>query len=423
MRNIDTIVIGSGLAGAVAALTAKTPLKKVLLLTEGYGAYYNGPGVIDLLGSGGHGVEKLVVNPWQEFRKLDREHPYSRLGPDKVDLALDKFKELVKPAGYSLIVKEMKNMLLTTAIGSIRPTYLAPTALANGDLSQCGDILLVGIKNFHYFYPGLARQNLTASLEKLGLGTKINECTIELGFNANRPVSGYDLALWLEQPRNLKVLVDNIKPRLGQEERVGLPAVLGVEKHLQILAKLERELGKKVFEIPTLPPCIPGIRLYKLISGLLRDNGVEVISGFPVTIVNTQNKVINNIGIDSLGKVGVFQAERYILATGGLSGGGLVSGPGWVREVIFNLPVAYVPEVDKWSRENLLEPKGQPYAYFGLTVDEKMHPLDKQGNPCFANLYAAGRILANFDPLAEKSGAGVDIATGYSAGIECSKVG
>jgi len=73
--------------------------------------------------------------------------------------------------------------------------------------------------------------------------------------------------------------------------------------------------------------------------------------------------------------------------------------------------------LEKWSRANLLA--DQPYACFGIRVDEKMRPLDEKGRPCYTNLYAAGSILANFDGVAERSTGGVNIATGIAAGEEC----
>ena len=67
------------------------------------------------------------------------------------------------------------------------------------------------------------------------------------------------------------------RTRLGHElkklvkigERIGLPAILGMNDHSVVIADLERLSGVPVFEIPTLPPSVPGIRLYKALRSQL----------------------------------------------------------------------------------------------------------------------------------------------------------
>ena len=58
----------------------------------------------------------------------------------------------------------------------------------------------------------------------------------------------------------------------------------------------------------------------------------------------------------------------------------------------------------------------QPYARFGVDVNDELQPIDTDGNPEFTNLYAAGAVIGGADVAREKSASGVSLATGLSAG-------
>ena len=51
--------------------------------------------------------------------------------------------------------------------------------------------------------------------------------------------------------------------KLQADERVGLPAMLGSRDPHGAWSDLEHRLGRSVFEIPTLPPSVPGMRLLR----------------------------------------------------------------------------------------------------------------------------------------------------------------
>ena len=52
---------------------------------------------------------------------------------------------------------------------------------------------------------------------------------------------------------------------LGAGSRSALPAMLGLRDPTPVLADLEERLGRRVFEIPTLPPSVPGMRLFEIL--------------------------------------------------------------------------------------------------------------------------------------------------------------
>lgn len=414
-KRYDVIVIGAGLAGVQAALSAKNSQRNVLLITKGFGSFYYGSGVVDLLGVK---ERKMPVKPWASLDNLPGKHPYQIMGTDQVRQGIGEFVQLMEETGYPFIHHHQeKNFFLPTALGNIRSTYLAPLSLAQGDIRLGGKIKLFGLEGFHYFSPSLAASRLTKEYQGLGMNSEISFRILELGKIRPGPISVYDLALWLDDPNHGERLIKQILPQLGQEERIGFPAILGLENHRQVLAQIEERVGKKVFEIPTLPPSVPGIRLHQHLFKIMNKKGIDCRMGYPVIGAEVKGNRIIDIQVAVPGKNIRFCGEKYILATGGLGSDGLLSEPGRVKEPIFNLPIHQDHDVERWSRINLI--KEQPYAHFGVRVDQKMRPVDSEGRICYHNLYAAGSILAYFDGIAERSMGGVDISTGFVAGKEC----
>ena len=69
---------------------------------------------------------------------------------------------------------------------------------------------------------------------------------------------------------------------LNGATRVGLPAVLGLNDYPQSWQHLQDLVGVPVFEIPTLPPSVPGMRLYNVFTNALARAGVQVLLNMPV---------------------------------------------------------------------------------------------------------------------------------------------
>ena len=77
------------------------------------------------------------------------------------------------------------------------------------------------------------------------------------------------LAQDLEIAEYRQKLAGLIKPHVKDVEFVGLPAVLGIHQPELVVDELGELLGKPVFEIPAMPPSIPGMRLKEIFLRLL----------------------------------------------------------------------------------------------------------------------------------------------------------
>ena len=199
-------------------------------------------------------------------------------------------------------------------------------------------------------------------------------------------------------------------------ERVGLPAILGLHAHAQVMATLRQGLDTEVFEIPTLSPSVPGIRLTTALRQHLEGRGVRVEIGMEAIGFHAEGKS-HPVGGDCHQRPPLkHRAKAFLLATGGVLGGGFNSDhTGRFWEVVFGLPLTVPQDRSQWFRPLFFDPDGQPVFHGGVATNAELQPVDAQGEIVYANLWAAGGLLAGADPIQERSLEGIGIATGIAA--------
>jgi glycerol-3-phosphate dehydrogenase subunit B len=193
-----------------------------------------------------------------------------------------------------------------------------------------------------------------------------------------------------------------------------MPAVLGREKVAEVQADLERQLGVPVFEIPGLPPSLPGLRLLDCLRRALRGAGGRLLLGSSAVSAAREHDAVTSVTITQARGTVQVSAGFYVLATGGFVTGGIVREPdGQLREPVFGLPVhGLAPGQQPFGDEYLSE---HPLDRVGLRTDADGRPLGAAGAPHAVNLYAAGAVVAGAVPWREKSGEGVSLTTGWHA--------
>ncbi|MCA9923350.1 MAG: FAD-binding protein, partial [Anaerolineales bacterium] len=245
--------------------------------------------------------------------------------------------------------KTGENMLLPSPVGAVRPTFLAPIAQAAGDLSRSDPMVIVGFTGLRDFYPKLIAENLN----KQGYPARALILPGELLTN-RKDSNTIHLAHEMEDQKRLSQIAKALRTQLKKGERVGFPAILGMAAHQTVLNTLEKQLRVPVFEIPTLPPSVPGIRLFKALRTKLNRMGVRVEAGMEV--VRAQHTAVNGtpgsvawVETETSSRPLKHRASHFVLATGGVLGAGFdsdVSGHMW--ETIFDLPLTMPQQRNKW---------------------------------------------------------------------------
>jgi glycerol-3-phosphate dehydrogenase subunit B len=224
----------------------------------------------------------------------------------------------------------------------------------------------------------------------------------------------FRLARRLEDPEIRRRLADQLRPQLGDATAVGLPAVLGRERAAEVHADLEHRLGRPVFEIPGLPPSLPGLRLFDCLRRALLDAGGRLLLGSTALSATHHHDTVGSVTITQASRPVEVSAGFYVLATGGFTTGGIIREPdGQLREPVFGLPVhGLAPGQEPFGDQYLAE---HPLDRVGLSTDAQGRPLGTAGGPHAVNLYAAGAVLAGALPWREKSGEGLSLSTGWHA--------
>lgn len=408
---IDLLVIGAGITGLVAALRAAEHGQRVKVIAKGMGAQHWTAGTIDVLGY--LGVDRQPVKaPWSTLAQLAEDHPYHLIEREPARAALAWFQAVMERCGlgYSGAAGE-HNLLLPSPAGAWRPAFLAPAAQAGGEADKERPMLIVGLEGMRDFYPHFIVRNLHAS------GQPARAATLPWGVVSEvRDRNTVQLAALLDEPTAQQRLISALKLVVQPGERIGLPAILGLHRHGDILAALQRELGCTVFEIPTLPPSVPGMRLTAALRHELERYGVRVEVGMEAIGFHAQAGVIEWVATETSARPLRHRAAAYLLATGGVLGGAFASdADGRFWETIFDLPLTVPQDRRRWFRPRFLDVQGQPAFRGGVSVDSSFQPIGADGRPLYANLWAAGGVLAHSDPILERSLEGIAIVTGVAA--------
>jgi glycerol-3-phosphate dehydrogenase subunit B len=421
----DVIVVGTGLAGLTAAVRLSEDGARVLVLAKGVGATHLSAGTIDVLGYASfrrgparaltHGAPERVERPAEAVGVLvdvQPGHPYALIGAEAIASAVDWFKARIASgplSPYAYVGSVEDNLLLPTAAGAARPSAVVPETMAGGDLRRDAAICIVGFRALKDFHPQLAADMITRA------GVPARGVELDLVPEARADVNALGFARAFDDPAFRADVAAQLVGQLGVEERAAFPAVLGIADPHGVWIELEHRLGRTVFEIPTLPPSVPGMRVYRSLNETLRRAGGRVILNTVVTGAEHEDGRVRALRT----RVGLREERRgadwVVLATGGFASGGVELDSRWTaRETALGLPVIGVPHPGaERFRPGYFD--DHPMARAGVAVDRELRPVDGGGDRLYENVLVAGATLAGAEPWREKSGDGLSLSTGYRA--------
>ncbi|MDP9344372.1 MAG: glycerol-3-phosphate dehydrogenase subunit GlpB [Actinomycetota bacterium] len=403
----DVVVVGAGLAGLTAALRCAEAGAKVTVLAKGVGSTHLGPGTIDVLGY----TPDRVAAPGEAIAALEAGHPYAAIGAEGVWNGVrwlgDQFSSPDAPLpGYHLRGDLSANHLMPTAVGAAKPTAVVPVTMVPGDLRSGGPILVAGFRALKDFYPDFLADNLRRA------GHEARAVTLRSMPETRADASPIAFARAFDDPAWRAQLAAELRGHLkAGDARIALPAVLGQEDPAGAWRDLQDKLGRDVFEVPTLPPSVAGIRVYRTLRDALRRAGARIVINAQAVGAERESGRVTAVRVHASQRERSYAARWVVLASGGWASGGLELDSAWnARETVFGLPLAHLPErgAPRFTSGYFDE---QPLARAGVAVDARMRPVDGDAD----NLLVCGATVGGAAPWREMSGDGLSVATGYAA--------
>jgi glycerol-3-phosphate dehydrogenase subunit B len=399
----DVVVLGCGVAGLTAATRLAEGGARVCVLAKGVGSTHLAPGTVDVLGHDSSGLVESPSSALPGFIAAFPDHPYALAGADALEPALEWLGALVERGphpGYRYVGSLERNHLLPTAIGAIRPSALVPETMAEGDTVASQDpVCVAGIQALRDFHPSLCAGNLRRA------GIKARAVVLDLDVGRVE-INALGLARKLDDQRFRAAFAAELTMLLRPGERVALPAALGLLDPHTVWTDLRRRLGRPVFEIPTLPPSAPGMRLYNaLVAGLRAARG-RFILGAEVIGAERDGDRVTALRAHTSGRDTTFGARWVVLATGGFASGAIELGSDWeAREHALGLALRGMPEPGqpRFSADYFGD---HPMSRVGIAVDQTLRAVDVE------NVFVAGAALPGAVPWHEGSGEGIALATG-----------
>ena len=404
----DALVIGAGTAGLTVGIRLAEGGLKVLVVATGEGSLPLASGTVDVLGYAPDPVES-PLQALPGFVAAHPDHPYRLGGAEAVAASAAWLERIAEPLAYQ--GDPDRNRWVPTVLGGLRPTALVPRSMAAADLSRGGEVLIAGIRGHRDFHPALLAENLGRAEAPGAPAIRARAVEVDWPGSAGDLVP-FRLARRIEEAEMRRRLAAELKPHLGSAAAVGLPAVLGRDGAAEVQTDLERRLGRPVFEIPGLPPSLPGLRLFDCLRRALRAAGGRLILGSSALSATRDGNAVSTVTISQATRPLTVSAGYVVLASGGFATGGIVRDPdGHLREPVFGIPVRGPgAEEEAFGHEYLAE---HPLDRAGVATDPAGRPLDASGAPFGENLYAAGAVLAGALPWREKSGEGLSLASAW----------
>jgi glycerol-3-phosphate dehydrogenase subunit B len=219
----------------------------------------------------------------------------------------------------------------------------------------------------------------------------------------------------MENPDSRADIVRQVERGLDGATRVGFPAGLGAEDPHGVWTALQEQIGRPVFEVPTLPPSVPGMRVFKTLRARLRERGGRIVLNSEAVLAVRDGRRVEAVRATAAGRQVDYRADWIVLATGGVASGGIALDSHWIaRETALGLPVHGVPQPGepRFGADYFGE---HPFARAGVAADDGLRPVDPQGARLLDNVLVAGATLAGAQPWKEKSGDGLSLASGHRA--------
>lgn len=422
--NFDVAIIGGGLAGLTCGMALQQRGKRCVIINNGQAAIDFASGSLDLLSRmpDGSVVENINEN-LTALRTALPAHPYSLLGAEKVIAKAQDFERLANALNLDLIGSSEKNHWRVTGLGSLRGAWLSPNSVPTVQGNETFPhkrIAVLGIEGYHDFQPQLLAANLV-------LNPQFAHCEVTSGFlnipqldelrqNA-REFRSMNIAQLLEHKLAFNDLVSEIIESAQGANAVLLPACFGLENQ-EFMNALRDATKLALFELPTLPPSLLGMRQRIQLRRKFESLGGLMINGDSALNAHFEGDRVHCIKTRLLEDEEII-ADNFVLAAGSFFSKGLVSEFDKIYEPVFESDIIGVEGFNdknrfSWTNHRFANP--QPYQSAGVAINE--HCQVQKCGQFLANLYATGNVIGGFNALELGCGSGVAVVTALTVADE-----
>lgn len=399
---MDTVIIGGGLSGLTCGIALAKRGKRVAIVASGQSTLMFNGGSMELLGS----IDgKTVTAPLEAIATLPNDHPYSKIGADRIASLADRAKQLLLDTGINMEGNAAANHWRITPMGVAKPAWLTLNDhLRIDDLSQLPAKRLALMCIRGYFDQPNAM--LAQGLRDLGFEVDLIEFTTDDITALRRSPSemrATSLAKHLVSNNALQRLADQINSLATEADIVLLPSVLGQNDDFEVQT-LTSMVKKPLRLIATPPPAVAGMRMITQLRHYFRMLGGNYLMGDSAVSGTFDGDRLTAISTAKLADMPL-RADQFVLASGSFISRGLVADFERVYEPVLGVDVDADSDPDRWTTFGVLQP--QAYSRFGVATDDQLRCL-KQGKT-ITNLHAIGSILSGHDAIKMGDGTGVSM--------------
>ncbi len=420
-RRYDVVVIGAGLAGAVAALAARALGAKVAVLRKGYGATAFSSGALDIANTPElRRAPRTVREHLVDIVQHRRRHPYGLLGEARSVEGIEGGWALLQshladtPLALAPLSLDSPNRVMISSLGAA--IGVADTFPAHRHDLNVKALAIVSFAAHPYFDGPRVRRGVSRDLDDAEHAPVFEEIVVEGSLTDNTAIG---MAKALDTEAGLDAFALQLKSALQEgtttnAEALVLPPFLGLDQSDQVRARLSAVAECPVVEALAHTPSVPGLRLQRALEQVLRAADVELFQGAQGSVHDADG----NIKALELLDGSSLECASVVLASGRFVSGGIRYDE-CLLEPIFDLDI--VTEIGGSGEQSLeamtrpLPTQLQPLMTAGVWADETLRPM-RQGKAAHKNLFAAGMVLGGFASRFTLCADGVALASGFLAG-------
>jgi len=361
-REFDVVVLGGGAAGSVAAATAASHGRTVLLVSQFAGATAQSSGAVD----GGEQVSLL------KLRELT------------ADLFCHARQEQI------LVASEAGTLKATSLVQQTQAFDWAKTS----EDSKIGVIGFSGLPSFDA--ESVAKMLAWSAKQILGRDLQVVPIHIDLPGSWRSPL---EMAKWADTEEGSQALINALQKNLKGCSAYLLPAMLGITQYKKIWESLQSTAP--TFELLGMPTAVPGLRLQAALESGIVASGVQRVKGQAIGATLTDGRIESLQLEGPLGSQSI-ACKAVILATGRYFSGGFERS-GIRREKLFKLPLWWRGKLigDLASRGLTSASMSDEHGLLEASIrtDENLRPYTQTMDIYASNLFAAGSGLTRMHSL------------------------